>query len=60
MADTEDFSDMKFKNISGQGDCYVADWNKYPYNYADQLGEKVHPAEAADTVKTFTAPYTAL
>ena len=56
LADTEDFQDMKFKNISGQGDCYVADWDKYPYCAARKEGINVHPNEDADSARVFTAP----
>ena len=30
LADAEEFSDMTFTTIEGQGECYVADWEKYP------------------------------
>ena len=39
-------------------EMYVSDWATHPYNYVDSLGVKLHPAETADTVKTFTVPYT--
>lgn len=54
-----DFAPMTYQLNSAYGyNMYVADWAKYPYSYVDNLGVKVHPAAAADTVKTFTAPYT--
>ncbi len=52
------FHDMTYQYISSYGKyMYAADWSTYPYCYADLLGVKVHPAKNADTVKTFTAPY---
>lgn len=56
LADTEDFSDMNFTNVEGQGDCYVADWELYPYCAARKGGINVHPNEKADAARVFTAP----
>ncbi len=51
------FSSMTYQNISGYGYMYVAGWSTYPYSYVSNLGVKIHPAVEADTVKTFTVPY---
>ena len=56
LADTEDFSDMTFTNVEGQGDCYVADWDLYPYCAARWGGNNVHPNVNADAARVFTAP----
>ena len=56
LADTEDFSDMTFTNVEGQGDCYVADWDLYPYCAARWGGINVHPNVDADSARVFTAP----
>ncbi|MBO5221709.1 MAG: hypothetical protein J6C26_05295, partial [Clostridia bacterium] len=56
LADTEDFSDMAFTNVEGQGDCYVADWDLYPYCAARWGGINVHPNVDADSARVFTAP----
>ena len=53
------FSPMTYEYVPSYGrSMYVAGWGTYPYSYADLLGVKMHPALLADTVKTFTAPYT--
>ena len=53
------FSPMTFQYVEKYGrEMYASDWATHPYNYVDSLGVKLHPAETADTVKTFTVPYT--
>ena len=56
LADSEDFSDMVFTTVEGQGECYVADWEKYPYCAARSGGINVHPNAKADAARVFTAP----
>ncbi len=56
LSDSTDFSDMTFTTVEGQGECYVADWDKYPYCAARKGGINVHPNEKADTARVFTAP----
>lgn len=56
LADSEDFSDMTYTYVEGQGNCYAADWNLYPYCAARWGGNNVHPNTAADAARVFTAP----
>lgn len=56
LANTENFSDMSFTTVEGQGECYVADWNLYPYCAARWGGNNVHPNISADAARVFTAP----
>ncbi len=56
LSDTTQFQDMTFTNVSGQGDCYVADWDLYPYCAARWGGNNVHPNVGADAARVFTAP----
>lgn len=56
LADTESFSNMKYTDVSGQGKCYVANWDKYPYCAARRDGINVHPNKDADAARVFTAP----
>ena len=58
LADSEDFQNMTFTTVEGQGECYVADWEKYPYCAARSGGNNVHPNEKADAARVFTAPAT--
>ena len=52
------FSPMTWQYVEKYGrEMYASDWQTHPYNYVDSKGEKLHPAETADTVKTFTVPY---
>ena len=53
------FSPMTWQYVEKYGkEMYASDWTAHPYNYVDSLGVKLHPAETADTAKTFTVPYT--
>ena len=56
LADSEDFSDMVFTTVEGQGEVYAADWEKYPYCAARSGGINVHPNIDADAARVFTAP----
>lgn len=57
-AGTTDFKPMTFAYVDRYSrEMYVADWENHPYSYVDKLGQKYHPGLNADTVKTFTAPY---
>ncbi len=53
------FSPMTWQYVEKYSkSMYASDWTTHPYNYVDSLGVKLHPAETADTVKTFTVPFT--
>ena len=53
------FSPMTYQYVEKYSKyMYASDWSAHPYNYVDLLGVKLHPAETADTVKTFTVPFT--
>ena len=54
-----DFSPMTWQYVEKyKRNMYASDWTVHPYNYVDSQGKKLHPAETADTVKTFTVPFT--
>ncbi len=59
LAGKTSFSPMTWQYVEKYGkSMYASDWATHPYNYVDALGVKLHPAETADTVKTFTVPHT--
>ena len=59
LAGKTSFSPMTYQFVEKVGhELYASDWATHPYNYVDSLGVKLHPAETADTAKTFTVPFT--